>query len=153
MATLAQIDQLLNTPTPPWQDILDALLAHFNCPTGTLHKLNYSDNMLHLVAQRGIPEFLLPKVSVIPIGKGMAGICAERKAPVQTCNLQTDTTGVVRPGAKETKMEGAITVPVLLNGVLRGTLGIAKPHEYEFGTEEVANLENIANRIGAIWGN
>ena len=47
---------------------------------------------------------------VIPFGKGMAGICAERREPVSMCNLQTDDSGVARPTAKETKVAGALEV-------------------------------------------
>ena len=95
------------------------------------------------VAGRGIPDIILDKVKAIPIGKGMAGIAAERKQPVQVCNLQTDASGVAKPGAKETKMEGSITVPMMLNGVMLGTLGIAKPVPYEFNEEECATLMEI----------
>src|SRR5207247_1211328 len=103
--------------------------------------------LLHLKAYQGIPEFLLPKMTIIPIGKGMAGVAAERKQPVQICNLQTDESGLVRPSAKETKVEGSITVPLMLNGRLHGTLGIAKPIPYEFTPEEEETLMEIGEAI------
>lgn len=63
----------------------------------------------------------------------MAGIAAERGEPVQVCNLQTDSSGVVRPGARDTKMEGSIAAPMLDSaGALKGTLGVAKPVAYDF---------------------
>src|SRR5690606_13043580 len=107
---------------------------------GTLHVLDDSTNLLMLKSQKGIPDFLLPKMSAIPIGKGMAGIAAERKAPVEMCNLQTDESGVARPAAKETKVEGSIAVPMLLEGKLYGTLGIAKSEPYEFTESESETL-------------
>ncbi|MFN6536082.1 MAG: GAF domain-containing protein [Nostoc sp. EkiNYC01] len=103
--------------------------------------------LLHLKAYQGIPEFLLSKMTVIPVGKGMAGVAAERKRPVQICNLQTDESGVARPSAKETKVEGSITVPLILNGQLHGTLGIAKPIPYEFTPEEEETLMEIGEAI------
>lgn len=136
---------------PDWDKVLHETLSTFACPTGTLHRLESANQLLQLVAQRGLPDFLLPMVSTIPVGKGMAGICAERRDVVQTCNLQTDTSGVVRPGAKETKMEGAITVPILNNGELLGTLGVAKPIPYDFNEEETAALVAISNAIAANW--
>jgi len=130
-----------------WNAVLAQTLQQFDCPAGTLHR--FEDGLLQLVARQGIPDFLLPKISEIPVGKGMAGIAAERRTPVQVCNLQTDESGVVRPGAKDTKMEGALTVPVFRNGELAGTLGIAKPVPYDFSPEEISRLEEIAARIGA----
>ncbi len=116
------------------------ILAAFDCPVGTIHTLDPQSKMLMLRAKRGIPDFILDKVKVIPIGKGMAGIAAERMQPVQICNLQTDTSGVAKPSAKETKMEGSITAPMIVDGQLKGTLGIAKPIPYEFSEEETTVL-------------
>ena len=122
------------------QAVLAKVLEAFQCPVGTIHSLDADSGMLKLRALSGIPPSILDKVRVIPIGKGMAGIAAERKQPVQVCNLQTDSSGVAKPGAKDTKMEGSISVPMLLQGNLRGTLGVAKPIPYEFSDEETATL-------------
>jgi len=130
-----------------WNSWLQQTLDFFHCTTGTLHVLDAATGVLHLKAQVGIPEFLLPKMSEIPIGKGMAGIAAERKEPVQVCNLQTDASGVVRPGAKDTKVEGAITIPLLRDGHLYGTLGIAKKEPYEFSDLETTRLLEIGQAI------
>jgi signal transduction protein with GAF and PtsI domain len=126
------------------------ILAVFQCPVGTVHILDAASNLLLIRARRGIPDFILDKVKAIPIGKGMAGIAAERKQPVQICNLQTDASGVAKPGAKETKMEGSITVPMLLNGQLRGTLGVAKPIPYEFSDAESGILMEAAALIASL---
>jgi L-methionine (R)-S-oxide reductase len=136
-----------------WQELLESIISAFACTTGTIHTLDQETNLLMLKAQKGIPEFLLHKMSVIPIGKGMAGIAAERRQPVEMCNLQTDESGVARPAAKETKVEGSIAVPMLLDGKLFGTLGIAKPVPYDFTKEESDALleigESLAGRIAA----
>jgi L-methionine (R)-S-oxide reductase len=130
-----------------WKELLENIIAAFDCTTGTIHTLDKSTNLLMLKSQKGIPDFLLPKMSVIPIGKGMAGIAAERKEPVEMCNLQTDSSGVARPAAKETKVEGSIAAPMLLDGKLYGTLGIAKPVPYDFNKEESDALLNIGEEI------
>ena len=134
-----------------WNTILSAILTVFDCTTGSIHILDPADNTLHLKAHQGIPDFLLPKMSVIPIGKGMAGVAAERLEPVQICNLQTDDSGVARPSAKDTKVEGALSAPMLYQGKLYGTLGIAKPIPYDFTEEETDSLMKIgaylANKI------
>jgi putative methionine-R-sulfoxide reductase with GAF domain len=132
---------------PDWSNVLAEILRLFDCTTGTIHALDRTRNLLLLKAHKGIPEVLLPKVSTIPVGKGMAGIAAQRKEPVQVCNLQTDESGVAKPSAKETKVEGSITVPLMLRGELFGTLGIAKPTSYEFSKKEIASLEEIGQAI------
>ncbi|MCJ8167322.1 GAF domain-containing protein [Pontibacter sp. E15-1] len=130
-----------------WQQFLTDIIASFGCSTGTLHFLDKETGLLSLQAQQGIPDFLLPKMAAIPIGKGMAGIAAERRQPVEMCNLQTDDSGVARPAAKETKVEGSIAVPLLLNGALYGTLGIAKPVPYDFTEQESSDLMKIGEEI------
>ncbi|MDO9553943.1 GAF domain-containing protein [Rhodonellum sp.] len=152
MALSASILDILKESTSPmhWQKVLSTLISEFGCSTGTLHSFDKESQHLVLMAQQGIPEFLLPKMSKIPIGKGMAGIAAERRKPVEMCNLQTDDTGVARPAAKETKVEGSIAVPMLLNGELFGVLGIAKPVSYDFTKDESDMLLEIGESIGRI---
>ena len=107
------IDRLLTrSDGPPWDALLDELLRHFDCALGTVHVMQ-PDGLLHLVAEVGLPQPVRDKVASIPIGKGMAGIAAERQEPVQVCNLQSDDSGVVRPGARLTRMEGSIAAPML----------------------------------------
>ena len=144
------LDLLIHTETsaqPDWNALLTQTLATFDCTTGTLHRLDPETGLLLLVAYAGMPEFLLPKISQIPIGKGMAGIAAERREAVQLCNLQTDESGVARPAARNTKVEGSIALPLLLNGELHGTLGIAKPVPYDFTDDEVAALMQLGEAI------
>ena len=86
-----------NAPAPvasadEWHAVLDLALSRMQCDTGTIHRLEPGSRTLKLVASRGIPDELLPKVGAIPIGKGIAGAAAERRQPVQICNLQTDET-------------------------------------------------------------
>lgn len=133
-----------------WEMVLSTIISEFGCTTGTLHSFDIYSKHLLLMAQQGIPDFLLPKMSEIPLGKGMAGIAAERKKPVEMCNLQTDDTGVARPAAKETKVEGSIAVPMLLDGELYGVLGIAKPVPYDFTNAESELLLEIGESISRI---
>lgn len=133
-----------------WQNLLEDIIEAFDCSTGTIHTLNKETNLLELKANVGIPDFLLPKMSQIPIGKGMAGIAAERRQPVEMCNLQNDTSGIARPSAKETKVEGSIAVPMLLKEELFGVLGIAKPIPYDFQDEEKDLLLKIGKEICGI---
>lgn len=142
-----QLSDLLNRPSINWEEVLSEIISCFDCTTGTIHFLDAKTSLLKLKAQIGIPDFLIPKLSEIPIGKGMAGIAAERRQPVEMCNLQTDSSGVARPAAKETKVEGSIALPMLLDGTLFGTLGIAKPFPYDFTEEEVNDLLKIGKEM------
>jgi putative methionine-R-sulfoxide reductase with GAF domain len=137
----------LNETKLDWQQLLENIISCFDCTTGTIHFLDEDSSILKLHAHQGIPHFLIPKIEEIPIGKGMAGIAAERMEPVEICNLQTDDSGVSRPAAKETKVEGSIAVPMILNGVLCGTFGVAKPVPYDFTKEEISELLGIGAEI------
>ncbi len=134
---------------PAMDLVLAKLLEAFQCPVGTIHTLDSSTGMLKIRARRGIPDSILDKVRMIPIGKGMAGIAAERKQAVQVCNLQTDNSGVAKPGARDTRMEGSISAPMLLNGKLYGTLGVAKPIPYEFTDDESGTLMDAGALIAS----
>ncbi len=130
-----------------WADFLTQTIADFGCTTGPLHRLDPAARHLKLVAHQGIPEALMPIIQSIPVGKGIAGVAAERKEPVEMCNLQTDTSGVAKPGAKQTQVQGTLAVPVLDGGRLCGTLGIGKLEPYDFTAEEKDRLIAIARSI------
>jgi signal transduction protein with GAF and PtsI domain len=127
-----------------WSQFLDNVVTAFDCTTGTLHRYDPADNHLKLVASRRIPEVLMPVVQSIPVGKGIAGAAAERREPIEMCNLQTDTSGVAKPGAKQTQVQGSLAVPVLDGDRLCGTLGIGKMVPYEFTADEKARLMQLA---------
>lgn len=146
-ALLEEIHNDINVDNPNWDKILKDIISYFDCSTGTLHFLEEESGLLKLKSQVGIPPFLIPKLETIPIGKGMAGIAAERKQPVEMCNLQTDNSGVARPAAKETKVEGSLAAPLLLNGKLYGTLGVAKPTSYDFTEDEKNAIMAIGEMI------
>lgn len=149
---LADVDRALAAGTGDDRllQVLDLALQHFRCATGTIHALDPSARLLHLRAQRGIPAQILDRVRAIPVGKGMAGLAAERLEPVQVCNLQTDSSGVAKPGAKLTEMAGSIAAPMIAGGVLKGTFGVAKPSEYEFTPEERQLLLDVGARVGRV---
>lgn len=89
----------------------------------------------------------MPIIQSIPVGKGIAGVAAERREPVEMCNLQTDTSGVAKPGAKQTQVQGSLAVPVMDGERLCGTLGIGKLVPYDFTTAEKDRLLAIANGL------
>lgn len=127
---------------------LKLILAAFNSETGTIHNLDAEKQLLHLAAQIGLPPFMLDVVKTIPVGKGIAGATAARGEPVTMCNLQTDTSGVAKPGAKQTGVGGALCVPMRAGDKIVGTLGIGTQRPYEYTAEETRLLEEIASILG-----
>ena len=83
----------------PLRGVLEAIMRRFPADTGTIHRLD--GDVLVLEAEIGLPPPLVEIVSRVPVGKGMAGVAAERNAPVSSCNIQVDTTGDIRPGARQ----------------------------------------------------
>lgn len=140
---------MISTTDPTWAEFLAQTISQFGCTTGTLHRLDPSDRHLKLVAQQGIPEALMPIIQSIPVGKGIAGVAAERQEPVEMCNLQTDTSGVAKTGAKQTQVQGTLAVPVMDGERLCGTLGIGKLVPYDFTAEEKEQLMHAARSIAA----
>lgn len=126
---------------------LAKIIHHFSCDSGAIHMMNDQDGCLHLAANGpGMPPFVLDKIRIIPVGKGMAGLCVERNAPVDSCNIQTDATGDVQPGAKQTGLQGSIVVPIrhAESGAAIGALGVATMKERTFTPEEIEELLEVA---------
>jgi L-methionine (R)-S-oxide reductase len=106
-----------------------------------IHRLNPTDQHLDLVATTaGVPEPVLRAACRIPLGKGIAGETALTGKPVSMCNLQTDTSGVARPGAKATGAQGTLCVPVFQQELVVGTLGIGVRGERTFSEAETEEL-------------
>jgi signal transduction protein with GAF and PtsI domain len=125
---------------PDFEQSLRVIVAHFKAQIGTIHTLG-ADGMLHMRAHTpGIPEQVLAVTQVIPIGKGIAGLAVERKAPVNMCNLQKDQSGDARPGARATGAMGSVCVPMMVGDQAVGALGIAMTGERDFTDAEVATL-------------
>jgi GAF domain-containing protein len=130
-----------------WSRLLDLVVRQMRADSGTLHLLG-PDNLLHLTAaSAGIPAFVLETVRVVPVGKGMAGLAVERRQPVDACNIQTDTTGDVRPGARATGLQGSIVVPLMAQDRAVGALGVANHHERTFSDAEQLQLLEVGRRI------
>jgi L-methionine (R)-S-oxide reductase len=125
---------------------LKEAMAEFECQTGTLHRAE--GEWLYLVSKEGIPEFLMDKISKIPFGKGIAGVAAESKEPVELCNLQQDLGGVAKEDARKTGVSGSLAVPILDgSGMVLGTLGVGKIVPYEFSEVEKARLTELGQEF------
>jgi GAF domain-containing protein len=87
-------------------------------------------------------------VRTVPVGKGMAGLAVERNQPVEACNIQSDASGDVRPGARATGLQGSIVVPIVREGAAVGALGVANFRERTFTPQETALLVRIGTQLG-----
>lgn len=124
------------------QKWLEDLVARVGGSAGTVHMQRGDD--LHLTAAHNIPPAVIAIVTRVPHGKGMAGVAQVKKAPVQTCNLQTDPSGTIKPGAKAVTAQAAIALPVLnADGDVRAVVGIAWMHEGQIGPDDEQSLMEL----------
>ena len=132
--------------------LLQLTLRQFHAETGTIHVLG-PDGLLHLRAAAGsLPPPVMEAIRVIPVGKGIAGQAVAQAKPVNICNIQTDAGGVVRPGARQTGVQGSLCVPLMVEGRAVGALGIGTYGEREFTLSEMELLLEAACYIGqALW--
>jgi hypothetical protein len=123
------------TPRSDIQAWLEAFVASHGGAAGTVHLERGGD--LHLAAAKNIPPPVIAAVEHVPRGKGMAGVAQVNKQATQTCNLKTDESGTVKPGAKAVDARAAIALPVLdAAGEVRAVVGIAFGTEGEIGREQ-----------------
>jgi L-methionine (R)-S-oxide reductase len=133
-----------HTTTQHW---LQGFLAAHGGVAGSVHALG-ADGALHLAASVNLPPPVVAAVATVPRGKGMAGLALERGRPVQTCNLQTDGTGDVRPGARAVNAQAAVALPIRdAAGGVRAVVGIAFAHERELPEDDVARLGRDAAAV------
>ncbi|MBV9209972.1 MAG: GAF domain-containing protein [Acidobacteria bacterium] len=125
------------------QEWLESFIAEHEGVAGTVHVQRGED--LYLTAAHNIPPPVVAIVAHVPHGKGMAGVAQVRKSPVQTCNLQTDETGNIKPGAKAVDAQAAVALPVLDDaGEVRAVVGMAWSDEREISPDEEQALMNLA---------
>lgn len=133
-------------PNQAQQKWLELFIEKHHAVAGTVHVQRGED--LYLTAAHNIPPPVIAIVTRVAHGKGMAGVAQVRKAPAQTCNLQTDETGNIKPGAKAVDAQAAIALPVLNEaGAVRAVVGIAWNQERDIGPEEEQALMRQADAL------
>lgn len=131
------------------QAALEAVIAELGADGGTLHVLG-ADGLLHLRAYAPeMPEQILSIIRTIPVGKGMAGLAVERGRPVDVCNIESDDSGDVRPGARLTGLNSGLAVPVVRDGRTIGALGVGNRAERVFSEAETERLLAAARAMAA----
>jgi L-methionine (R)-S-oxide reductase len=110
---------------------------------GTVHLL--AGDVLKLASSVNIPPPVVKVTAIIPKGKGMAGLAWERDEVVAICNLKSDDSGDVRPGAKAVDAQAALAIPVRSeSGGLRAVVGIAFLGERDFSEQDLKAFESLA---------
>lgn len=152
LAALSIIACRMTTPAPTPQAWLEKFLADHGGIAGTVHRRSAPDE-LELVAAVRIPPPVQQIVAKVPRGKGMAGLALERNEPVSTCNIQTDRSGDVRPGARAVDAQAAVALPVCdAKGEVRAVVGIAFAGEKTLSESELAELGRAAATLPSIPG-
>jgi len=133
--------------SPRLERALLEAIHHLGADSGTVHLKDPNRAVLLLSASHGVPAPVLDIVREVPWGKGMAGLAAERGRPVDACNLQTDTSGDVRPGARATGLQGALVVPMMRGEEVVGTFGVGCRAERTFTPEETRWMMTFAGDL------
>jgi hypothetical protein len=139
-------------PAPASDPLLQAWLEaftrdHGGC-AGTVHLRR--GEALHIGAAHNIPEPVRRITAVVPSGKGMAGLALEQDRPIVSCNIKTDQSGAVRPGARAVDAQAAVAIPVHDQaGQVRAVVGIAFMREGDVPEDELARLRAAAEALPA----
>lgn len=130
---------------------LRQVVGEFGGCTGTLHQADEGAQWLLLLAQIGVPEVLHEKIARIPFGKGIAGVAAATRLPVELCNIQHDLGGVAKEDARQTGAAGSLAVPIFSAAGTRvvGTLGVGMASPHDFSDAEKQRLAARAAEIAA----
>lgn len=128
------------------REAVDAWLRRFLSDhggiAGTVHLREGAE--LVMASSVNIPPPVIRATERIPRGKGMAGLAWERNRSVSVCNLATDESGDVRPGAKAVNAQAAVAIPVRADGEVAAVVGIAFMGEREFDDAALAGFEAAA---------
>ena len=143
------IDKLIRNAASD-DDALALIVRHLGADSGTIHLLG-DDGVLYLAAATpGCRVIVLDTIRASPVGKGMAGLAVERRQPVDACNIQSDASGDVRPGALATGLAGAIVVPIFRGAEPIGALGVANRAPRTFSETEIEELIAAGLAVAAL---
>ena len=125
---------------------LQSLLGRHGAVAGTVHVVR--GDVLAIAAAVNIPPKVQEVTATIPMGKGMAGLAWQHDKPIQTCNLQEDTSGAVKPGAKAVDARAAVAVPVHdTSGTVRAIVGLAWMDERVLADDALAAITTDASSL------
>jgi GAF domain-containing protein/anti-sigma regulatory factor (Ser/Thr protein kinase) len=130
------------------EDVMEQLLTRVRQVLGTdtaaVYRLDDLEQTLVAHAAQGLEEDVERGVRV-PVGRGFAGLVAERRAPVRS----TDVPGLrlVSPLMREKGIVSLLGVPLVVEDRLLGVLHVGSREKREFTGDDVALLELAAERL------
>jgi putative methionine-R-sulfoxide reductase with GAF domain len=127
--------------------VLAELVQTLGFDSGTVHVMDATGS-LALAAEHGIPAAVVARIRQVPVGKGLAGSAAQKREPVQVCNLQS-AASAAEPAAKQSGMQGAIALPLLADQQLVGVIGLGLKDAHTFGAVEIAQLGQLAAALAS----
>ena len=135
----------LNDRIQAW---LQDWLKEIGAIAGTVHV--HENGGLRLAAAVNIPDNVQQIVAWVPRGKGMAGLALERNEPIQTCNIQDDRSGAVRPGARAVDARAGVALPLHdSSGAIVAVAGAAFAEEGEIIPTEIQRITAAARNLPA----
>jgi GAF domain-containing protein/anti-sigma regulatory factor (Ser/Thr protein kinase) len=130
------------------ENVMEQLLTRVREVLGTdtaaVYRLDDEEQTLVAHASQGLEEDVERGVRV-PIGRGFAGVVAERRAPVRSRDL--DGVELVSPLMREKGIESLLGVPLVVEDRLLGVLHVGSREPREFTGDDVALLELAAERL------
>ena len=135
-----------------FQNITDLIQKTFNYYLVLLYTLDDADQKLHYrastgrtgghpsLAQTGLDE-------VIPLGKGLVGLAAKKKAEVISPNVNSDSRYRTAPGLPDTSSEASF--PLVIEGRLYGVLDVQSDQPNGFHPMDLVVLRILADNVAA----
>ena len=123
------LDEALNTITSEASTLMKA-------KTCSLQLLDEKNNRLSLVASFGAGNAYLNKPDVL-ISESFLGSVVKLKKPLQIENVQTSNAYQQQDIARDEGLIAMLSIPLVFNSVVIGTLNIYKEEPYVFSNEEI----------------
>jgi L-methionine (R)-S-oxide reductase len=107
-----------------------------------------------LVAAHNLSVSIQNGAAIAEIGKGMAGVTAQRRAPLTFADLKTDTSDIPHPQDRDSGSRGSIIVPILAadrDNEIAAVVGLGFPTPREFSEPDVkayvADAESVRDLV------
>jgi L-methionine (R)-S-oxide reductase len=102
-----------------------------------------------LVAAHNLSVGIQNGAAIAEVGKGMAGVTAERREPLAFPDLKADRSDIPHPEDRSSGSRGSVIVPVLSSdgSSLVAVVGLGFPEPRDFGEAEIATYTSDAERV------
>src|SRR3954469_17549750 len=129
-------------------DVMEQLLTRVRQVLGTdtaaVYRVDDEEQTLVAHAAQGLEKDVERGVRV-PIGRGFAGLVAERRAPVRSMELPE--LEIVSPLMREKGILSLLGVPLVVEDRLLGVLHVGSRDEREFTNDDIALLQLAGERL------